>query len=176
MTKEELDYVVGMAERYGRDLAETRRYADNIEKLASETRKEDEAEVRDVRGWCKELEDDGAKLRDKVVRLNEALAEKERTIIARDAAISAMTVQVSDARPAGLVWHRAENADGTPNLPGAEVQDIVTTSLAKIHIDKWSRLDDGRPGWVGKDGRFYNNAAWWAEVNMPSETDDGGAA
>ena len=103
MTKEELDYVVELVNRYEREIISISEAdkKDNAEVVALK------AEVRDVRGWCAELEDDGAKLRDKVVRLNEALAEKERAIIARDAAVAAMSGEI-----ARLNDELAETGDG----------------------------------------------------------------
>lgn len=191
MNRKELDYVVDLVKRHEREIEAHRNLACSTSKLLDAVREKAEAEanelkaeVRDVRGWCEELEADAAQLRPKVKRLNDALTEKEQTIIARDAAVSAMAeecerlnAELAEAReqPVGLVWHRAVNADGSPNLPGPEVRFIVTTDTAGTCITGWSTFDDGSPTWFKAANKLYPGIDWWAEVNLPDGI-GGGAA
>jgi hypothetical protein len=181
MTKEELEFVVAMAERHGREVEAVRQDSRNVETVAAAAREElNETELEVER-----LADNVDRLSNKVMRLNEALAQKERAIIARDAAVTAMAGECerltdelaeANARPAGLVWHRAKNADGTPNLPGPDVVHIATIGIHVGYMSAWSRFN-GEPSWVGPDGAGWATCIeWWAEVNMPAEMNDGGAA
>lgn len=188
MTKEEFEFVVKMVERHGNLLTAAnaamanaeksmRGGVETIDRLASER---DEAQC-DV----ERLNEKVKWLNEKVERLNDALTEKERTIIARDAAVAAMAGECerltddlaeANARPAGLVWNRAANADGTPNLPGSDVVHIATIGIHVGYMSAWSRFD-GEPSWVGPDGAGWAPCIeWWAEVNLPDGLDDGGAA
>ena len=91
MTRDELDYVVGMAERYGREIDSARRHAEELATLAKEMRKELDARVGAIADELNEAELEVERLDE---RLDEVLNEKEHAIIARDATISAQVKEV----------------------------------------------------------------------------------
>jgi hypothetical protein len=122
MTKEELDYVVTMAERHGRALSQADIQSDKFAAMVDGVREEADAKVAAVRAeaqsgreWCEEVEADNVELRTKVMRLNEALAQKERAIIALEATISAMTATL--AAESVPVVPEPDVAEATEGLP-----------------------------------------------------------
>ena len=164
MTKEELEFVVAMAEQYSRTDEAVRQNSRNVATVAAEMRTRTDAEVAALKAEVDRevgarIEGAGRahRFEDKVLRLTDELAKAK-------------------ARPVGLVWHRAKSADGSPNLPGPDAWTIVTTSGTMVGVAVWGRFDNGDPAWVDEKGKFYSGIDWWAAVHKPSETDDGGAA
>ena len=171
MTKEELEFVVAMAEQYSRTDEAVRQNSRNVATVAAEMRTRTDAEVATLKAEI-------ATLTAEYEAMGEVLGNANSIIAARMTALDRLTNELAKekARPVGLVWHRAKNADGSPNLPGADAWTIVTTSGTMVGVAVWGRFDNGDPAWVDEKGKFYSGIDWWAAVHKPSETDDGGAA
>lgn len=76
--------------------------------------------------------------------------------------------ELRKSKAQGLVWHRAKNADGTPNLPGADVRDLLTHTV-NGGMCAWGSFG-GAQSWIdATTGEFYSTATldWWAEANLP---------